>query len=347
MAIYKKMIKNIEKNIFYRLHIQSSNKIGYLSLFELSSKTSKMPAHSKTAIGDRDFTPAQGNVIGPMTYLLNGLKGYNPKAVELLAQAMTTGVVLFRDCETLLSIATAFINALMVGHDLADETDAEAANFTVGSINFQSVKTDTHGYALFYMKKMNNLHRRLSDFKEAKTTSKMTLLKWEELVAEKVRMEAAKPKEFKPAASPKVNAWKTNHALKQEAEKLSETSSVASGPLPSFDDEEASTSTASTAETEDFQPVMTGKTNRRAYRQAKSVMETKATQLPYRVLGAVKAKHEVNGVLPSWVFASACKQWTKSLAEGFKRFSNQQDAVHFAHSHCCEKLDCIQFLRME
>ena len=35
MAIYKKMIKNIEKNIFYKLHIQSSNKIGYLSLFEL------------------------------------------------------------------------------------------------------------------------------------------------------------------------------------------------------------------------------------------------------------------------------------------------------------------------
>jgi hypothetical protein len=311
-----------------------------------SSKTSKMPAQSKTAT--RDFTPAQGNWIGPMTYLLNGLKGFNPKDVGRLAQAMITGVVLFRDCEALLSLIVAIINALVVCHDLADEMESEDANFTVGSINFQSVKNNTRGYALFYMKKLNNLHRRLAAFKDAKTTSKMTLTKWEELVAEKARLSAAKPKEFKPAAAPKVNPWGTNHALKQEAEKLSETSSVASGPLPSFDDEEASTSTASTAETdEDFQPVMTGKTNRRAYRQAKSVMETKATQLPYRVLGAVKAKHEVNGVLPSWVFASACKQWTKSLAEGFKRFSNQQDAIQFAHSHCCEKLDCIQFLRME
>ncbi len=337
------MIKNIESNIFYKLHIQSSNKIGYLSLFELASN---MPAHSK--IASRDFTPAQGNVIGPLTYLLKGLKGFNPKAVELLAQAMTTGVAYFRDWEAILSIATAFINALMVGHDLADETDAEFSNFRVGSIDFQSVKADTRGYALFYQKKLNNLHRRLTAFKEAKTNNTTTLTEWEELVAKKARLSAAKPKEFKPAVAPKVNPWGTNHALKQEAEKLSETSSVASGPRPAFDDEEASTSTASTAESEDdFLPVRTGKSNRRAYRQAKSVMETKATKLPYRVLGAVKAKHEVNGVLPSWVFASACKQWTKSLAEGFKRFSNQQDATHFAHSHCCEKLGCFQFLRME
>lgn len=311
------------------------------------SKHQNKPSQVET---DKGFTK-KNMLSGIVKYLLNDQGANLP---EWFLTALSKGDVEHSQAQSFLDLAERLFNALMAKHDLREHAEDEGPQ---GRFHFDNAKVreNPRRESLNLMGVLNNLGRRLTTFETAEVTKNTsTLLKWEAARAEAARRAASKPKEFKPAPPPAVNVWGTMHPLREKAEKLSEASSETASVddifqnLQPLEEDDSSTTTESTGTTtaphpeDDFVPVRTGESLRRALKkaQAKTADRIKLGygQLPFALLGAVKTKHEVDGIVPNKVFAIACKQWVFSLAEGYTRYTDDKAAEEFALEHAKQKM---------